>query len=395
MAAFTEHGVAGTTPDVAAFTIDIDHAVLDDLRERLGRTRWPDEADGGGWELGTDLTYLQRLVDYWRTTFDWSAAQQRLNAVPQFTTVIDDERIHFVHVRGRGPRPLPIVLTHGWPSTFAELLPLVPALTDPAAHGGDPADAFDVVIPSIPGFGFSSPHTRRGPRRVHDVWAELMRRLGYHRFGACGSDIGARVTSRLGWYHADRVVGIHLSSVDLEWPHPLPDDLTPEEQEYVDRCRRWDDEEGAYAAQQRTRPQTLAYGLADSPAGLAAWIVEKFRAWSDCGGDIETRFTADELLTTITLYWVTGTVNSANRWYYEVANDTAPLRLPPGVRIDVPTGIAMFPGEAQLLVPRSFAERCYRVQRWTDLPRGGHFPALEEPELLIDDIRTFFQPLRP
>lgn len=385
-----EPGSGGVRPFAVAF----DEAVLTDLRDRLARTRWPDEADGSGWELGTDLTYLKELVGYWRTGFDWAAAQSRLNAVEQFTTTVDGQLIHFVHVRGSGSRALPLVLTHGWPSTYAELLPLVPALTDPAAHGGDPLDCFDVVIPSIPGFGFSAPHTRRGPRRVHDLWAALMGQLGYARFGACGSDIGARITSRLGWYHADRVAGIHLSSVDLEWPDPLPDDLSAQEQEYVERCRRWDEEEGAYAAQQRTRPQTLAYGLADSPAGLAAWIVEKFRAWSDCGGDLATRFSADELLTTITLYWVTGTVNSANRWYYEVKHDPSPLRLPPGARIEVPTGIAMFPGEAELVVPRAFAERCYRVQRWTEMPAGGHFPALEEPALLVDDIRAFFRPLR-
>ncbi|HEX6871644.1 MAG TPA: epoxide hydrolase, partial [Micromonosporaceae bacterium] len=193
------------------FRVDVAGEVLADLADRLARTRWPDEADGADWELGTDLSYLRGLVDYWQDGFDWRQAEARLNLVPQFRTTIDNQAIHFAHARGHGPSPLPIVLTHGWPSTYAELLPLVPALTDPGTHGGDPADAFDVVIPSIPGFGFSSPHTRRGPRRVHDVWAALMAELGYQRFGACGSDIGARVTSRLGWYHPDRVLGIHLS----------------------------------------------------------------------------------------------------------------------------------------------------------------------------------------
>lgn len=372
------------------FRVDIDPARLDALRDRLGRTVWPDEPDAPAWSLGTDPDYLRGLVEHWRDRFDWSAAQAGLNAYPQFLTEIDDVTVHFVHARGVGPRPLPLVFTHGWPSSYAELLPLVPALTDPAAHGGDAADAFDVVIPSIPGFGFSTPYTRTGPRRVHDLWAELMTRLGYGRFGAAGGDIGARISSRLGHHHTDRLLGLHLSSVDLEVPSPRPDDLDEQERDYLARCAAWDEEEGGYRAQQRTRPQTLAYALADSPVGLAAWIVEKFRAWSDCGGDISSRFGYDELLTTITLYWLTGTINSANRWY----SDFEPLRLPPGTRIEVPTGIAMFPGEAQLLVPRRMAERCYNVHRWTEPPRGGHFPALEEPELLIDDLRAFFRPLR-
>ncbi|HEY6105085.1 MAG TPA: epoxide hydrolase [Anaeromyxobacteraceae bacterium] len=367
------------------FRIAVPDAVLEDLRTRLARTRWPDEADGAGWSLGSDLGYMKALAAHWQERFDWRRAEARLNAFPQFLAEIDDLPIHFVHARGRGARPFPLILTHGWPSTFAELLPVVPALT---------GAGFDLVIPSLPGFGFSAPHTRRGPRRVHDLWAALMRVLGYHRFGACGSDLGARVTSRLGWYHRERLAGIHISSVDLEWPEPLPDDLSPAEREYVARVRKWEQEEGGYAAIQSTAPQTLGYGLADSPVGLAAWMVEKFRSWSDCGGEISRRFGMDELLTATTIYWVTGTINSANRSYFEARHDPAPLRLPPGTRIEVPTGIAMFPGEKDLLVPRSFAERCYRVVRWTEPPRGGHFVALEEPELLAGDIQAFFEPLR-
>jgi len=222
-----------------------------------------------------------------------------------------------------------------------------------------------------------------------------MTELGYDRFGACGSDVGARVTSALGRVYSQRVAGIHLSNVDLEWPDPLPEDLSEAERAYVARAASWEREEGGYAAVQATRPQTLAYGLTDSPAGLAAWIVEKFRAWGDCGGEISACFSRDELLTTATIYWVTGTLNSANRWYDESRHDPDPLRLAPGERIEVPAGIAMFPGEAELVVPREFAERCYRIARWTDMPRGGHFPALEEPELLAADIRAFFTQLRP
>jgi pimeloyl-ACP methyl ester carboxylesterase len=379
---------------VRPFVIAVSESVLDELRAKLDGTRWPDEADRAGWELGTDLGYLQELTTYWRDAFDWRRVERQLNSFPQVMTEIHGLRIHAVHVRGKAPDALPLVLTHGWPSTFAELLPLVGALTDPAGHDGDAADAFDVVIPSVPGFGFSGPHTRRGPRRVHDLWAGLMTELGYQRFGACGSDIGARITSRLGWFHPDRLAGIHLSGVDLEWPDPLPNDLSPVERAYVARVNAWESEEGAYAAMQRTKPQTLAYGLADSPVALAAWIVEKFRAWGDCAGDISSRFSFDDLLTTITLYWVTGTINSANRWYYDAYHDPDPLRLPPGARIEVPTGIAMFPGEAVLAVPREFAERCYRIEQWTDMSSGGHFPALEEPLLLIEDIRAFFRPLR-
>jgi pimeloyl-ACP methyl ester carboxylesterase len=380
---------------VEQFRVQTSESVLTDLRQRLERTRFPDSPAGIGWRLGVDPTYMKVLVEYWLQEFDWAAVEKRLNSFPQFRTTVEGVPIHFVHVRSGEPDAVPLVLTHGWPSTFAELLPLAPGLSDPTSHGGQARDAFDLVIPSLPGFGFSAPYTRLGPRRVHDLWAGLMTQLGYQRFGACGGDVGARVTSRLGWYHPDRVVGIHLSTVDLEWPHPLPDDLSAEEKSYVARTERWEREEGAYATIQATKPQTLAYGLADSPAGLAGWIVEKFYGWSDCDGDITTRFSFDDILTTVTLYWVTNTINSANRNYYEARNDPAPLRLPPGERIEVPTGIAMFPGETDLVVPRSFADRCYRITHWTDMPRGGHFAALEEPDSLVRDIRAFFRPLRP
>jgi pimeloyl-ACP methyl ester carboxylesterase len=365
---------------IQPFRLRVDERVLDDLRTRLERVRWPDEPEGGGWDYGTDLGYLQELVTYWRDGFDWRSAEARLNGYPQYRTRIADDEIHFVHVAGERKGRLGLILTHGWPSSFTEMLPLVPLLSED----------LDLIIPSLPGFCCSSPITRRGPRRVHDTWAALMSRLGYERFGACGSDVGARVTSALGRFHPERLVGIHLSSVDLEWPDPLPDDLTAEEQDYVRRVERWEREEGGYAAVQSTRPQTLAYGLSDSPVGLAAWLVEKYRSWSDCRGDVSTRFTFDDLLTVITLYWVTGTINSANRSYREHRPDRVGPGLPPGRRVDVPTAVAMFPGESDLLVPQSFAERCYRVERWTDMPRGGHFPAHEEPQLLADDIRSFF-----
>ena len=270
---------------------------------------------------------------------------------------------------------------------------IIGPLTDPASHGGDPADAFDVVVPSLPGFGLSERPLRPGPERVDLLWRTLMTKvLGYPRFGAHGSDVGARVTSALGRLHQDVVVGIHIGSVDLDWLEPLPppSEMSTAERDYLERCKRWDKEEGAYAEIQATRPQTVAYALNDSPAALAAWIVEKFRAWSDCGGDVESRFTKDDLLTTITLYWVTETINSSMRRYYNVRHHPVPR----DKRVEVPTGIAMFPGEKDLLVPRSWAERAYEVRHWTDMPRGGHFAALEEPALLVEDIRKFFGELR-
>jgi len=363
------------------FRIRVDDAVLADLRRRLAATRLPDEPAGGGWDYGTDRGTLAELLDYWRDGFDWRRVEDRLNRYRQYRVRIGPDLIHLVHVPGDRPGRLPLIFSHGWPSTFVELLPMVDRL----------ADEFDVVVPSLPGFGFSAPVTRRGPRRVHQVWAELMSELGYHRFGACGSDIGARVTSALGRDFPDRVVGIHLSSVDLDWPQPLPDDLDPAELDYLDRSRRWDAEEGGYAAIQSTRPQSLAYGLVDSPAGLAGWLLEKYRTWSDCGGDLARRFSPDDLLTHLTIYWVTGTINSANRTYFEKHPDRTPK---PSEPVTVPTAVAMFPGEAQLLVPRQFAARAYRLRRWTDMPRGGHFPAHEEPELLGNDHTAFYRTLR-
>lgn len=378
------------------FTIAVPDDVLTDLHRRLRATRWPDAVDGGGWDYGADLRYLQELVAYWIDGFDWRAQERRLNRLPQFLARIDGLGIHFVHVRGRGPAPIPLVLTHGWPSSFIELEPIVGPLADPASHGGDPRDAFDVVVPSMPGFGFSERPTARGFVRVDRLWRKLMTEvLGYPWFVAHGTDVGARVTSALGRFQADVVRGIHLGSVDLEWPDPLPDAaaMTAAERDYLARCARWEKEQGAYGELQATTPQTAAYGLNDSPAALAAWIVEKYRAWSDCGGDVARRFSKDTLLTNVLVYWATQTINASMRRYYEVRHDPQPP-LRPGERIEAPAFIAMFPGERDLLVPREFAERCYHVRRWTDMPRGGHFPALEEPELLVEDLRESFRAFR-
>jgi pimeloyl-ACP methyl ester carboxylesterase len=377
------------------FRIHVTDEALHDLAERLSRTRWPDELAGVGWDYGTSGRYLYELVDYWRTSFDWRAAEHQLNAFHHFRAHVGDLSIHFVHERGRGPAPLPIVLTHGWPGSFTEMLKLVPLLADPGGHGADPEDAFDVVVPSMPGYGFSDRPVRPGmtSQAIADLWAELLHGLGYARFGAQGGDWGASVSTYLALGHAPRLVGLHLNYIPGSY-QPYLDASAPlsaaEQQFLVDR-ERWTRDEGAYAHLQRTRPQTLAYGLSDSPAGLAAWIIEKLRAWSDCDGDLERRFTRDELLLHVMIYWVTGTIGSSIRLYRE--SRATPLALAPGQTIDVPTAVAVFPMEMPT-PPAEWVERGYNLQRWTLMPRGGHFAAMEEPELLAEDIRAFFRPLR-
>jgi pimeloyl-ACP methyl ester carboxylesterase len=378
-----------------SFRVNISNTILDDLHTRIAQTRWPDQVQDAGWEYGTEFSYLRELLDYWQNGFDWRKQEGILNRYPQFLAEIDGLKIHFLYERGKGLDPLPLVISHGWPSSFFEAYKIIELLADPGAYGGDPADAFDVIVPSLPGFGFSERPSTRGFLRVDNLWRKLMTDiLEYRRFVAHGTDVGARITSALGRFHSDVVSAIHIASVDLDWPEPLPDNLSPSERDYIARVEHWEKRDGAYGEIQSTRPQTLAYALNDSPAGLAAWIVEKYREWSDCNGEIESRFSKDELLTNITLYWVTQTINSSMRRYYEARHDPNPDPLKPGERIETPTGIAVFPGEKELLVPREFAQRCYNIQRWTDMPRGGHFPALEEPSLLVEDIRNFFRSYR-
>ena len=377
--------------DIQPFTIEVADDVLADLRRRLTATRWPDEVDDAGWDYGTNLTYLKGLVAYWRDGFDWRAQEATLNQYAQYRANVDGVGVHFVHERGRGPHPLPLIITHGWPSSFAQMLKIVPLLTDPARYGGDPADAFDVVVPSLPGFGFSDRPRERGMngQRIAALWARLMAdTLGYRRFAAAGGDLGSPVTRRLALAHPDLVVGMHLT--DVGYPTADRPDFSAAERRYLDAVRDWSAHEGAYMMLQSIKPQTLAYGLTDSPVGLAAWIVEKFRAWSDCAGDVERRFSKDELLTTIMIYWVTETINSSVRLYYE--NRGIPP-LAPEQRINVPAGVAIFPKDLAL-PPREWAERSLRVERWTEMPRGGHFAAMEEPALLVEDLRAFFRPLR-
>jgi pimeloyl-ACP methyl ester carboxylesterase len=384
--------------DIQPFKVQVPAVTLEDLRERLARTRWPDEIPDSGWEYGSNLAYVKDLVGYWRTQFDWRAQERAINAFAHFRAHVDGLGIHFIHEHGRGPDPMPIIITHGWPSSFFEMLKIIPLLTDPASHGGSPADAFDVVVPSMPGYGFSDRPAQRGMStlRIADLWAQLMTEgLGYRRFGAQGGDWGAFVTARLGFAYPDQVVGIHVTSVAgatiSPYLGPGARDLSERERMLLEEREHWRQAEGGYSHIQGTKPQTLSYGLNDSPAGLAAWIVEKFRTWSDCDGDVEQRFTKDELLTNITIYWVTQTINSSTRLYYESQHN--PWRFRQAERIGVPCAVALFPKEISH-PPREWAERSYNVQRWTEMPRGGHFAALEEPELLAQDIRTFFRPLR-
>jgi pimeloyl-ACP methyl ester carboxylesterase len=379
---------------IEPFTVAVEDEVLSDLRDRIRRTRWPDHLPGSGWDYGTDVAYLRSLLATWADEFDWRKQERELNRLAHYRADIDGLRVHFVHERGEGPAPLPIVLTHGFPSSFVEHLDLLPLLTSPAAHGARAEDAFDVVITSLPGYGFSDPPT--GPMlegTIADMWCRLMRDgLGYPRFGAHGSDVGAGATIQLGLRHPEHLVGIHLSAFYLE---PPPEPWPPAVREFVEATARERAEDVAYSRMQSTKPQTAAYGLTDSPAGLAAWIVDLFRAFSDCGGEIETRFTRDQILTNLTIYWVSATIGAAMRGYYDYAHFEIPP--PPGTHVTVPSGFAVFadsyrPGSAR--PPRELAEHAFHITRWTEMPRGGHFAALEEPHLLADEIREFFRPLR-
>ena len=381
---------------VQPYKIEIPDSVLDDLKSRLERTRWPDELPGTGWDYGSNLDYVKELVEYWRTKFDWHAQEKLINSFSHFKSKVDGLNIHFIHEKGKGPNPMPLVITHGWPGTFFEMYKVIPMLSDPASHGGDPADAFDVVAPSMPGYGFSDATDKRGLSvlSVSDLWAKLMsENLGYQRFAAQGGDWGARVTAKLGLSHGDKVIGIHTTSTSSPTPYQGPGtrELSEAEKAMLAQRVQWLADEGGYSHIQATKPQTLSYGLNDSPAGLAAWIVEKYRTWSDCGGDVESRFTKDELLTTITIYWVTQSINSSTRLYYESFFQAWDLA--EDEKIQVPVAIASFPRENSVPL-REWAERSFNIQQWTDMPSGGHFAALEEPDRLVEDIRKFFRGLR-
>jgi len=382
------------TPQPKSFILAVPDAAIADLRERLARTRFPDQAPGPAWAYGTDVDYLRDLVAYWRDGFDWRAQEARLNALPQYKVRLHDIDLHFVRVEGKGPAPCPLLLSHGWPGSAFEFLDIIPRLADPARFGADPADAFTVIAPSLPGYGLSfAPGQKRfSVEAIAACFADLMADvLGYQRYAAQGGDWGSFITSRLACDHPDRLVGIHLNLMPLRRDPAMVASPTPDEKKYLHELSVFLKEETGYQWIQGTKPQTLAFGLTDSPAGLAAWIVEKFRRWSDCGGDVEAAFTRDALLANISLYWFTGAIGSSFWPYY--ARMHGPWPVPDG-GISVPTGYAEFPHEI-LSPPRSLAARTYTdIRRWTVMPRGGHFAAMEQPEALAAEVRAFFRPLR-
>ncbi|MFB6890978.1 epoxide hydrolase family protein [Kitasatospora sp. NPDC056327] len=370
-------------------------AALADLRTRLRATRWPDAPQDAGWSLGTDVGYLRELAAYWADGFDWPARERELGRLPRFRVRLGGGAgIHLVHARAVAPAGpvLPLVLTHGWPDSFWRYSKVVPLLTDPGAHGADPADAFDVVVPDLPGFGYSDRPAGPPPDSiaVAGLWAELMTVLGYRRFGAAGGDLGSHVSRYLALDHPGRVVAVHRMDAGLPVPAAAPADLTPEERAWSAEVAAWGAREGAYGAVHRTVPQTAAVGLNDSPAGLAAWIVEKLRAWSGSDGDLERAFTRDEILTNLTVYWLTGTIGSSMRMYH--ANAAIPVEQLTR-RVEVPSGFALFAGDV-LRPPRAWLERTTNLVHLSEPARGGHFAPFEEPELYAAELREFFRPYR-
>ena len=380
---------------IEPFTINVTDDVLIDLGRRLGQTRWPDQI-GEPWAYGTDTHYLKSLCDYWQAGFDWRSAEARLNALDHFTTRIEGRRVHFIHQRSSRESALPLIMTHGWPGSIAEFTAIIPMLTQPEQYGGDPADAFHVICPSIPGYGFSEAPSEPGfdQKRVAEGHVELMTQLGYDSFVAQGGDWGSPISSWTAVLAPDRVRALHLTLVFAPYPKHKADPfegVTDAEKATLEDRRQHMSEGTGYQAIQGTKPQTLGYGLNDSPAGLAGWITEKFHAWSHHEGNLEDAVSRDELLTNIMIYWVTGTITSSCRLYYESSHVRNNLHA--NGRIETPTGCAMFPGELYQ-PPRAWADELYNVQHWSTPEKGGHFAALEQPELMARELREFFRGYR-
>jgi pimeloyl-ACP methyl ester carboxylesterase len=386
---------------VRPFKIHVEDSVLEDLKERLARTRWPEQVEGSGWEYGVDLAYMKELVAYWQASYDWRKEEQKLNELPQFTTKIDGLEIHFVHVRSKHRDALPLVIVHGWPGSFVEFTKIIPMLTDPEKHGGKAEDAFHVVCPSLPGFGFSSKPKERGwsSQRMAETMAKLMARLGYERYGAQGGDWGSGIARFLASSDGAHCIGGHSNFPPGGRPmQNAMEGVTEEEMERYNRRAQELNDQRAYGAIQGSRPLTLGYGLNDSPAGLAAWIIDKFWAWSDHGGKLENSFTKDELLTNVMVYWVTETMPSSVRIYYEGQHNPARPASMTAFQASgrpSPMGYALFPKEINV-PPRAWVERSAGAQmiHFTEMPRGGHFAAMEQPKLLADDVRLFFRKVR-
>jgi epoxide hydrolase len=383
--------------EVRKFRIEIADAQLRDLRERLGRTRWPDAETVEDWSQGVPLAYMQELTAYWADGYDWRATEARLNAVPQFRTELDGLGIHFLHVRSPHPDALPLIITHGWPGSIVEFLKVIGPLTDPAAHGGDACDAFHVVCPSLPGYGFSDKPAQRGwdVEQIARAWAQLMARLGYERYGAQGGDWGTSISTGIGQQDSEHVAGIHLNP-PLAPPDPSTmDDLTEQERAALAALKLAEDSGSGYALEQSTRPQTVGYGLVDSPVGLCAWIVEKFWSWTDCDGSLENVITRDELLDNVMLYWLPGTGASSARLYWESFRQVWDrLSRSSDDRVTVPTGGSIFPHDVPRPSRRWAEKRFTDIRYWNELEKGGHFAAFEQPELFVDEVRSFFRELR-
>ena len=385
------------TDDVTPFRIHVPDAQLADLRQRLAATRWPEPETVPDWSQGVPLAYLRGLCDYWARGYDWRASEARLNALPQYRTVVDGLGIHVVHVRSPHPDALPLVVTNGWPGSLAEYLKVISPLTDPTAYGGDAADAFHLVLPTLPGYGFSEKPTGTGwgVQRVASAWAELMRRFGYTRYGAHGSDWGNSVTTAIGQQDPGHVVGIHPVP-PIAAPDPSTfDTLTEVERASVAALKRAQDSESGYSAEQSTKPQTIGYALVDSPAALCAWIAEKYWSWTDHDGDLDRIITRDELLDAVMLYWLPGTGASSARMYWEsFAQVSAWFTSSKVDTVDVPTGCSVFPKDVPRPSRRWAARRYTNIQYWNELDRGGHFPALECPDVFVNELRTFFKLVR-
>ncbi len=384
---------------VEPFKIAVEEEVLQDLKARLRQTRFAPDFGNADWAYGSNGDYLRELIRYWAEDYDWRKHEREMNGFAHFRTAIDQVPVHFIHERGRGPKPVPLIMTHGWPWTFWDLQKVIRPLTDPAAYGADPADAFDVIVPSLPGFGFSTPlSTGVNFVRTADLWMKLMQQeLGYDKFFAQGGDFGAFVTAQLGHKYSDSVLGVHIH---LAGPlgmitGGMPDEsmFGPDEAHWPAANALFFDQESAYSRLQSTKPQTLAYGMNDSPAGLAAWLLEKRRRWSDCGGDVERRFSKDDLLTSMTLYWATQSFGTAARFYAEArrkpwtaSHDRKPV-------VQSPTAVLLFEKDIVKL-PRRWAEGYYNLKRWNVAPVGGHFVPMEEPDILVNDLREFYRGLR-
>jgi pimeloyl-ACP methyl ester carboxylesterase len=377
--------------DISPFRINIPQADLDDLHRRLDTTRWPDELPGAGWDYGIPLGYVKELAAYWRDTYDWRVHEAKLNEFPQYTTTIDGQNVHFLHVRSAEENATPLIVTHGWPGSVVEFLDVIGPLTDPVAHGGTAEDAFHLVIPSIPGFGFSGPTTEKGwgVDRIARAWAELMSRLGYERYGAQGGDWGSSISRALSTVDTEHVIGIHLNMLVTPPPSDAEEaaQLTDADRERLGVAERYAKELSGYMRIQSTRPQSLGFGLADSPAGQLAWIAERFKDWTDSTDRPEDVVDRDHLLTDVMLYWLTNTATSSARLYFEAVATGRPMT------VTVPTGIAVFPKDVVQPI-RYFAEKTHNIVHWSEFDRGGHFAAMEQPELLVGDVRKFFGRLR-